>query len=58
MEAYVADLGVGGDVTIYELADYVNRNTRYQTISTDEASYFCRRKGFERVAPGTWRRVR
>lgn len=54
----MSKLAIGDEVTIYELAEYVNDNTRYQTISTDEASYFCRRFGLERVGLGVWRKVR
>ena len=58
MADYMSKLAIGDEVTIYELAEYVNDNTRYQTISTDEASYFCRRHGLERVGLGVWRKVR
>ena len=54
---YIDRLAIGDTITIHELVQYVNTNSRCLSATTGEVAQFLRHQELERIAPGVWRKV-
>ena len=56
MSDFVGHMSDGETVTVYQLADYVNRRLRVGSVSTGSVAVYCQQIGMKRVGVGVWQK--
>ena len=51
---FVGRMSDGETVTVYQLADYVNKRLRVGSVSTGSIATYCQQIGMKRVGVGVW----
>ena len=55
---FVGQMSDGETVTVYQLADYVNRRLRVGSVSTGSVAVYCQQIGMKRVGVGVGKKCR
>lgn len=55
---FVGRMSDGETVTVYQLADYVNKRLRVGSVSTGSIATYCQQIGMRRVGVGVWEKCR
>lgn len=55
---FVGRMSDGETVTVYQLADYVNKRLRVGSVSTGSIATYCQQIGMKRVGVGVWEKCR